>query len=242
MANFIGLVYATLKNEGVDTKGMSTDEAVEKFKELQKKSGGGSGEKGATPAEQRKLEQKGVVDKKVETYDLSESDTTIIDDAIYWVKRNGDNLTVDNVIKQINEDMGGFLPDKKEPKYNAILDYIKEKGGNEDTSNNIDYENVNYPKGTSKEYTNMVNEKYQNALSTLEQFGISVKDFGGQKSQEGGYEDNTREIMEKYVFEPFRQKYPNGNNEAWKKEFEPIYNAIDAVNDKLYNDFYIKNN
>lgn len=61
MANFIGLVYATLKNEGVDTSGMSTDEAVAKFKELQKKSGGESGEKGATPAEQRKLKQKGVV-------------------------------------------------------------------------------------------------------------------------------------------------------------------------------------
>ena len=34
MANFIGLVYATLKEEGIDTKGMSTDEAVAKFKEL----------------------------------------------------------------------------------------------------------------------------------------------------------------------------------------------------------------
>lgn len=34
MANFIGLVYATLKDEGIDTKGMSTDEAVAKFKEL----------------------------------------------------------------------------------------------------------------------------------------------------------------------------------------------------------------
>lgn len=35
MANFIGLVYATLKENGIDTKGMSTDEAVAKFKELQ---------------------------------------------------------------------------------------------------------------------------------------------------------------------------------------------------------------
>lgn len=66
MANFIGLVYATLKNEGVDTSGMSTDEAVAKFKELQKKSGGDTGKEG-TPAEQRKLEEKGVVDKKQTT-------------------------------------------------------------------------------------------------------------------------------------------------------------------------------
>lgn len=48
MANFIGLVYATLKNEGIDTSGMSTDEAVDKYNELK---GSGKG----TPAEQRKV-------------------------------------------------------------------------------------------------------------------------------------------------------------------------------------------
>ena len=55
MANFIGLVYATLKQEGIDTTGMSTDEAVAKYNELQEKSGGKSGEKEPTPAENRKL-------------------------------------------------------------------------------------------------------------------------------------------------------------------------------------------
>lgn len=55
MANFIGLVYSTLKNEGIDTTGMSTDEAVAKFKELQKSSGGKEGEEQGTPAEQRKI-------------------------------------------------------------------------------------------------------------------------------------------------------------------------------------------
>ena len=55
MSNFIGLVYATLKNEGIDTSGMSTDEAVAKFKELQKSSGGKEGEKEGTPAEQKKV-------------------------------------------------------------------------------------------------------------------------------------------------------------------------------------------
>lgn len=55
MANFIAMVYATLKNEGIDTKGLSADEAVEKFKELQKKTGGKEGHKEPTPAENRKL-------------------------------------------------------------------------------------------------------------------------------------------------------------------------------------------
>ena len=45
MSNFIALVYATLKQEGIDTNNMDTDEAVAKFKELQKKDGGKEGEK-----------------------------------------------------------------------------------------------------------------------------------------------------------------------------------------------------
>ena len=55
MANFIGLVYATLKNEGIDTKGMDTDTAVAKYNELQKKSGGKEGADQPTPAENRKF-------------------------------------------------------------------------------------------------------------------------------------------------------------------------------------------
>lgn len=50
MANFIGLVYATLKKEGIDTSNMSTDEAVKKFKELQ-----GSGEKESPEDVKKKL-------------------------------------------------------------------------------------------------------------------------------------------------------------------------------------------
>lgn len=55
MSNFIGLVFATLKNEGIDTSGMSTDEAIKKYNELQEKSGGKSGEKEPTPAENRRM-------------------------------------------------------------------------------------------------------------------------------------------------------------------------------------------
>lgn len=55
MANFIGLVYATLKNEGIDTKEMDTDEAIKKYNELQEKTGGKPGEHEGTPAENRNL-------------------------------------------------------------------------------------------------------------------------------------------------------------------------------------------
>ena len=101
MGNFIGLVYATLKNEGIDTKDMSTDEAVAKFKELQKKSGGETGKEG-TPAEQRKLQEKGI-EKGKRAYE---------DDSVNWEsgRYTGDNARYnklyniwekhDNLIKQ----------------------------------------------------------------------------------------------------------------------------------------------
>lgn len=106
----------------------------------------------------------------------------------------------------------------------------------------IDYENIEYPKGTSKKYTKYVNEQFENAKPILEKAGIKLEDFGGKPSKEGGYEDNTKEIMNKYVFEPFRKKYPNGNNDVWEKAYQPLYDAIEAVADKNYNDWYIRNN
>ena len=173
MANFIGLVYATLKKEGIDTSNMSTDEAVKKFKELQ-----GSDEKESPEDVKKKL--------------------------------NGEKTQEKS---------------EKEPE-----DVKKELNGE-----------TKYPAGTSKEYTEKVNKRFEQALPVLEQAGIKLEDFGGKASKEGGYEDNTEEIMNKYVFEPFREKYPQGNNDAWEKEYQPLYNAIEAVFDKNYNDWYIKN-
>lgn len=37
MSNFIRLVYATLKNKGINTNGLSTEEAINKFKEIKSK-------------------------------------------------------------------------------------------------------------------------------------------------------------------------------------------------------------
>ena len=38
MANFIGLVFGTLKKEGIDTKNMSVDDAIAKYNEISKSS------------------------------------------------------------------------------------------------------------------------------------------------------------------------------------------------------------
>lgn len=60
MANFIGMVYGTLKAKGIDTSKMSTEEAIAKFNEISKEDGGsskGSGEQTkATPNKQQVID------------------------------------------------------------------------------------------------------------------------------------------------------------------------------------------
>ena len=54
MANFIAMVYATLKADGVDTKGMSTDQAVAEFNKRHGSDGSGKKTEN-TPAEKEKV-------------------------------------------------------------------------------------------------------------------------------------------------------------------------------------------
>ena len=146
------------------------------------------------------------------------------------------NVSPDRVKKVLKDNDFDF---KEYQKYINGDDF--EDAKNDDDNKPIDYETVEYPRGTSKEYSMVVNDRYEKALPVLEKLGIKLSDFGGRPSKEGGFEDDSSEIMDKYVFEPFRQKYPNGNNEVWLKEYQPIYDAIEAITDKNYNDWYIKN-
>ena len=72
MSNFIGMVFASLKNEGIDTSGMSTDEAVKKYNELQKKTGGGAGADQPTPAENKRINSNIVSNRQDEINKLKE--------------------------------------------------------------------------------------------------------------------------------------------------------------------------
>lgn len=146
--------------------------------------------------------------------------------------------------ESIAANSNGELTEDQVHKWFEDNDMLEDYEAFNDDSNmvdDIDYENITYPKGTSKEYTMVVNNKYQKSLPILEKAGIKLEDFGGKQSVEGGYEDNTKDIMDKYVFEPFRKKYPNGNNQVWEQEYQPLYDAIESVVDKNYNDWWIKN-
>ena len=52
---------------------------------------------------------------------LSYSDIEVIEDAIYWVKRKGKDLTVKNVLEQIQKSMSGFIGSNR----NDIINYLK---------------------------------------------------------------------------------------------------------------------
>lgn len=62
MSNFIGLAYAVVKNAGIDTSKMSPNEVVDKYNELQKK----TGQKDATPKEQKRMQELGIDEKSNE--------------------------------------------------------------------------------------------------------------------------------------------------------------------------------
>lgn len=127
MANFIALVYATLKNEGVNTSGMSTDEAVEKFKQLQKKSGGSG-----TPAENRKLQEKGISAKedkpnvKEEKVEVKETENYKPSEFIKQVKDYQPKTDIEK--KNIDK----YLDDlKNEPKISNDMQKVAEKIGSD---------------------------------------------------------------------------------------------------------------
>lgn len=59
MSNFIGMVFATLKKEGIDTSKMDTSEAIAKYNEIQGNGGGSSAKGEETPKAEQKTETKG---------------------------------------------------------------------------------------------------------------------------------------------------------------------------------------
>lgn len=80
-----------------------------------------------------------------------------------------------------------------------------------------------YPKGTSKEYTEEINKKYSGAVDILKKAGI--------KTDYKNYEEISKaqdEIM---------SKWEESKDDA---KYKPIYEALEIVEDKIYNDDYIR--
>ena len=165
MSGFASLMYGTLKGEGIDTEGMSFDEAYKKFQEI----GGTSkweGEKKPTekkedkkdqPAEKKEEGKKPESKEEKKGYKLSESDETIVGDAIYYALKENKNATADDVIKQINIDNDGFIG--TEEKETAIREYLNKLG----YENKKDVEEANRRMGGQNE---------ERSLAKFDEYGI----------------------------------------------------------------------
>lgn len=112
MSNFIGMVFATLKKEGIDTSKMDTSEAIAKYNEIQG-SGGGSSAKGEeTPKTEQKTAEtgketaeKGTTEKDSADATVSKKETVEDTGAISQDKQRDDRYTTgnpDNISKQSN--------------------------------------------------------------------------------------------------------------------------------------------
>lgn len=77
MSNFIGMVFATLKKEGIDTSKMDTSEAIAKYNEIQGNGGGSSAKGEETPKAEQKSETKGKETAEKETIEKDSADATV---------------------------------------------------------------------------------------------------------------------------------------------------------------------
>lgn len=112
MSNFIGMVFATLKKEGIDTSKMDTSEAIAKYNEIQGGGGGSSAKGEETPKTEQKTAEtgketaeKGTTEKDSADATVSKKETVEETGAISQDKQRDDRYTTgnpDNISKQSN--------------------------------------------------------------------------------------------------------------------------------------------
>lgn len=113
MSNFIGMVFATLKKEGIDTSKMDTSEAIAKYNEIKGGEGGSNAKGEETPKQEEKTAET-VKETAKKTDAEKDSVTTEKDSAVETVskeepqdKQRADKYTVgnpDNINKQTTID------------------------------------------------------------------------------------------------------------------------------------------
>jgi len=159
-------------------------------------------------------------------------------DGYLWISDAETSTLKDRQYKLIEKDK--WYNREKDTKANIINDDLtgKKKYDDSDIRN---MKESDFPVGASKKGWEEATANYEKNKPLLDKLGIKIEDVKTTKSEHGGMEDNIREIMDKYVFNPFKEKYGNGNNEAWNKEYKPIYDAIDSLEDKVYYDWYVRN-
>ena len=99
-------------------------------------------------------------------------------------------------------------------------------------------EEIRYPKGTSKEYTERINQEYEKAIPLLKEKGYDVDSFN-------------QEVIEKHLDDFFTNYHKDRDeinkglkldeiNKFWEANYKPVFGALMTSLDKFYNDDFIK--
>lgn len=122
MSNFIGMVFATLKKEGIDTSKMDTSEAIAKYNEIKGGDGGSNAKSEETPKQEEKTAETGKETAK-KTDAEKDSVTTEKDSTVETVSKeepqdkqradkytvgNPDNINKQTTIDNIEKDLQGY--------------------------------------------------------------------------------------------------------------------------------------
>lgn len=116
--------------------------------------------------------------------------------------------------------------DIKEQLASTIAQYDAELEKRRSGEQGIDYEAITYPRGTNKEYTMVLNERYEYAVVLLGQKGINAEAIQD--------DIDARRVLDAFVFSEYK-----GTN--WGAEYQPIVDAVNDVLEKRKNDFKIQN-
>lgn len=154
-----------------------------------------------------------------EIQDLSSFDNA--DDIVDYMKKYGGQGKNFKVVQDYYN-VGGRELSKEEKEYvDKVSSALKDSK-----------QEVKYPKGTSKEYTQKINKQFDESYKTLkEKYGFTDEQLKSDKVSE----------TLSGVHQLFDNSQFYGGKSKWSKEqLKEIADALDVLDDKYYNDYYIR--
>jgi len=110
------------------------------------------------------------------SHQLSDSDRQIVDDAIYWAKKDGKG-NVKGAMEQLEADMSGFLSYGENGNYEAVRDYMREQLGDE--SSDSVKKSINQDKDREDRYISSGNADNISKSCSVSEVSEALKSYKG---------------------------------------------------------------
>lgn len=173
MGNFIGMVYSQLKEAGVDTSDMDTNQAIDKWNAMQEKEGKFGSDK-PTDAESKRMKEMGIEDDKIK------DENNLDDKELRNRNENTNNINFkvnredikgsDSVSSLIEKQVKQQYPNAKFHRDNFMRDIYTINGEEYKIGENANFGNLYLEKvNTEKKNDNLDNNEYKNYKSEKEQ-------------------------------------------------------------------------